>query len=396
VTDEERFLKSGDESGTVPGDRKFRSDVEGMRAVAILLVLFCHFWIPGFIGGGVGVDVFFVVSGFVITGALLRERDSTGHTSFLNFYARRGRRIIPVAMLVVIVTLVLERVIAGQAFTATLADPTRWVVFFAFNLDQTALRDEIFRTQPFAPYWSLAVEEQFYLVYPALILATFAVVRKVSWRFKVDVVLCGAVAASLTWSVLSSGPYAFDLIPYNSSLTRAWELAVGCLIAWNMPLTRRIPTWLAGAMTWGGLGLVVVSGLIVKATTPYPGWRVVLPVAGTALVIIGGTPEPRWGAERVLGMRPVRAVGRWSYGIYLWEIPLLALAVHWWGPLNVVSLWGRVGLILVTMVIAAASYRFFESPIRHSARLTASPALSLACAAAFMVVALATISLVAL
>ena len=296
-------------------------------------------------------------------------------------------------MLVVIVTLVLERVFVGRAFTATLADPARWVVFFAFNFDHTAVREEIFRTQPFAPYWSLAVEEQFYLVYPALILAALAVVRKASWRLKVDVVLCGVVAASLTWSIMSSG--VFKLVAYDSSFTRAWELAVGCLIVWNMPYLRRIPMWLALAMTWSGLGLVVVGNFVAKENAPYPGWRAILPVAGTALVIIGGTPVPRWGAERLLGLRPVRAIGRWSYGLYLWEIPVVTLAVHWWGPLNLVSLWGRVGLILVTTVIAAASYRFFESPIRHSARLTASPALSLACAAAFMVVALATISLVA-
>lgn len=162
---EERFLESGDEAGTAPGDRKLRPDVEGMRAVAILLVLFSHFWIPGFYGGGIGVDVFFVISGFVITGVLLRERSSTGHTSLLNFYGRRGRRIIPLAMLVLIVTMVLERITAGRSATQDLVGPAHWVVFFAFNLDHTAVTQEFFRPQPFASYWSLAVEEQFYLVY---------------------------------------------------------------------------------------------------------------------------------------------------------------------------------------------------------------------------------------
>jgi peptidoglycan/LPS O-acetylase OafA/YrhL len=167
----ERFLISGDEAGTSPADRKFRPDVEGMRAVAILLVLFSHFAIPGFATGVIGVDVFFVISGFVITGVLLRERDSTGRTSFSHFYARRGRRIIPLAILVVVVTVICTRLAGGQAAANAAASPAHWVVFFAYNFDYTAIQGESFAWQPFAPLWSLAVEEQLYLVYPAIIVA---------------------------------------------------------------------------------------------------------------------------------------------------------------------------------------------------------------------------------
>src|ERR1700688_4809365 len=117
----DRFLASGDESGTAPEDRPFRPDVEGLRAVAVLLVVLFHAGISSISGGYIGVDVFFVISGFVITGVLLRERDSTGHTSLLHFYARRGRRIIPLAVLVVIVTLICERLAAGQAATEVMA-----------------------------------------------------------------------------------------------------------------------------------------------------------------------------------------------------------------------------------------------------------------------------------
>jgi peptidoglycan/LPS O-acetylase OafA/YrhL len=145
-------------------------------------------------------------------------------------------------------------------------------------------------------------------------------------------------------------------------------------------------------MTWAGLALILFGNFVDTAAAPYPGWRATLPVAGAAAVIIGGTPVPSWGAERVLGLRPVRAVGRWSYGMYLWDIPVVLLAAYWWGPVN---LPGRVALILVTVVIAAISFAFYETPIRRSPRLIASPTLSLACAAAFMVGALVTISLVA-
>ena len=393
TTNEGRFLSSGDEAGTAPGDRKLRPDVEGMRAIAILLVLFCHYWIPGFVGGWVGVDVFFVISGFVITGLLLRERDSTGRTSLLDFYARRGRRIIPLAMLVVVVTMLLERCVIGQAQTVALADPARWVVFFSYNFDHAVVQAEVFQPQPFAPYWSLAVEEQFYLAYPALILAAVCAARGLSWRLKVNTLLCGVIAASLTWSILSSG--VLNLISYDSSLTRAWELAVGCLIAWNMPLVRRIGPRVGAVMTWVGIALVVASVFVDTASVPYPGWRAILPVAGTAFVIIGGTPVPGWGTERILGLRPLRAIGRWSFSLYLWQIPVMTLAIYWWGPLKTLPLWGRVALILATVIIAATSYSTFESRIRHSPRLIASPVLSLGCAAAFILGALVTISLVA-
>jgi peptidoglycan/LPS O-acetylase OafA/YrhL len=234
-----RLLGTGDEAGTAPDDRKLRPDVEGMRAVAILIVLFEHFFIPGFIGGFVGVDVFFVISGFVITGVLLRERDSTGRTSLLHFYARRGRRIIPLAVLVVIVTLICERLAAGQAATEVMASPARWVVLFAFNFDYSYIQGEWFRPVPLVPFWSLAVEEQFYLVYPALIIAIGVIGKAWSWRLKANVVLGGAVVASYIWSVLSSSP--FGVIAFYSPFTRAWELAIGCLIAVNTPSLLRIP-----------------------------------------------------------------------------------------------------------------------------------------------------------
>jgi peptidoglycan/LPS O-acetylase OafA/YrhL len=390
--DSEQFLASGDEAGTAPEDRKLRPDVEGMRAVAIILVLFTHFAIPGFAAGIIGVDVFFVISGFVITGVLLRERAARGRTSLAHFYARRARRIIPLATLVVVVTLVCERYANGRAAARAMASPARWVVLFAYNLDHAALTNELIRAQPLQPYWSLAVEEQFYLVYPAVFLVVGLVLSRWSWRVKANLVLGAGVVASFIWSVVSSAPLA--LIPYTSSLTRAWELAIGCLIAINTPVWRKVPTWLAGSMTWLGLALVVTVSLTLSLVYPYPGWIAILPVTGTALVIVGGTPTPAWGVEGLLARGPVRLVGRWSYGLYLWEIPVLVLAGHWWGDAIGLPVIGRWGLIAATLVIAGVSFVAYESPIRHSARLVASPSLSLVCALGFIVVSLVAISLV--
>lgn len=220
------------------------------------------------------------------------------------------------------------------------------------------------------------------------------VAPRFSWRLKASVVLVAVVGASLAWSIVSSQP--LDLVLYVSSLTRAWELAVGCLIAWNAPLFLRLPKSVARVLAWAGLGLVVLANSLNLTSKTYPGWLAVLPVAGTALVIIGGMPAPRWGAEWLLALRPLRAIGRWSYGMYLWEIPVYLLAVYWWGSINLYPLVGRIALVLLTTVIAALSFKFFESPIRHSSLIGKSPALSLACAAAFMVTALVTIWLVAL
>ena len=400
----ERFLSTGDEARTAPGDRKFRPDVEGMRAVAILLVLFSHFGIPGFSGGLVGVDVFFVISGFVISGVFLRELNLAGHISLVTFYARRARRIVPLATLVVVVALICERLTAGQIATQAFRSEARWIVLFAFNFDRTAVLGELSRPNPLYYFWSLAVEEQFYLVYPALLIAVGIFAKAWSWRSRINVVLVTAVMASFTWSVVSSGP--LGLIAYTSPLTHAWELAVGCLLAVNTPLFRRIPTRTAGAITWLGLGLTVGSALALSWAlhTPggwgvlaasYPDWLPALPVAGAALVILGGTPEPPWGAERLLALRPANAVGRWSYGLYLWEIPVLVLIGHWWGSVTSIPLVGRVGFILLTVVIAAASFAVYESPIRHSPRLVANPALSLACALVFIAGSLVMISVIA-
>lgn len=246
---------------------------------------------------------------------------------------------------------------------------------------------------PLLNFWSLAVEEQFYLVYPVLIIAAGVVGRAWSWRVKVNLVLVAAVLASYAWSIISSG--SFTLIPYDSPLPRAWQLAAGCLIAVNTPLLRRIPNWIGGPMSWMGLTLVVVFAIAFRLPYPYPGWVAILPVSGTAFVLIGGMSMPTWGAERLLALRPVRAVGRWSYGLYLWQIPLIYLAIHWWGPMEHIPLANRAGFILAVFLIAAISFAIYETPIRHSPRLIASPASSLSCALAFIAGSLITISLVA-
>jgi len=196
----ERFLPSGEEAGTAPEDRAFRPDVEGLRAVAIILVVLYHCGVPHMGGGFVGVDVFFVVSGFVITGVLLRERRSAGRISFLTFYARRARRILPAAILVILVSLVASFLFVGAKYATLVASDSRWTALFLGDFHFMAAYPNYLVPRPTSSlqqYWTLAVEEQFYLVYPAFFVVIFVIARPWSSRARLAIGLSVVIAISL-------------------------------------------------------------------------------------------------------------------------------------------------------------------------------------------------------
>jgi peptidoglycan/LPS O-acetylase OafA/YrhL len=365
-----RFLASGDEAGTAPEDRSFRPDVEGLRAVAVLLVVLYHVGIPH-VGGYVGVDVFFVISGYVITGLLLRERASTHKTSLLGFYGRRSRRIIPAAALVIVVTVLASRLLLGVITSEQVTGDARWASVFLANFHFTATGTNYFLAQgppsPLQSFWSLAVEEQFYIVYPTIFLVVATVGRRMSLRTKLSVFLAMVVVASLTWSVIqtSSNP----TVAYFSPFTRAWELALGALVAVGASHLRRLPAGLAAVMTWLGLAGIVGAALGFTNTTSYPGSWVAVPVVATALVIAGGTVAPRRGAEALLSLSPFRWMGRWSYSLYLWHWPILVIAAQYEGrrTLPVVD---NLFLAAIALGLSIITYFFVENPIRHAKLLT--------------------------
>ena len=199
-----------------------------MRAVAVLLVVLSHAQVTAFRGGFIGVDVFFVISGFVITGLLLRERSATGKTNILAFYGRRARRIIPAAMLVIVVTVIATRVLIGGSAASFAASEARWASVFLADFPQ--VKNNIFHPvpTPLGNYWSLAVEEQFYLVYPMMLVLAAGIARRNSLRVKLGALLCATIVVSFAWSVVAS-PVSINA--YISPFTRAWELAVGALLA---------------------------------------------------------------------------------------------------------------------------------------------------------------------
>lgn len=365
---DDRFLASGDESGTSPEDRPFRPDVEGLRAVAVLLVVLFHSGISTLSGGYIGVDVFFVISGFVITGVLLRERSATGRTSILAFYGRRCRRIIPAATLVIIVTVFSSYIFLGVGAGARTATDGRWATVFLANFHFSAIGTNYLSAQqppsPLQNYWSLSVEEQFYVVYPTLFLLLAAVRTRVSLRARLAVGLLLVIGASLAFSVLDTSSNATSA--YFSPFTRAWELALGALVAVGTPwLKKKVPAGVAIAGSWLGLGAILFAALTFTSKTAYPGSLVAIPVVGAALIVVGGVRAGPLGAEALLGLFPFRWLGKLSYSLYLWHWPILIIAAEHAGKTSL-SVPDNLGWDLVALGASVLTYVVVENPIRHA------------------------------
>ncbi len=236
-------MKGADRPSSVP--RTFRPDIEGLRAIAVLLVVLNHAGVPALQGGYVGVDVFFVVSGFLITGLLLKEAERGRRISLLGFYARRARRILPAATLVLAVTVVSSFALIGGTNAARTAEDGQWAALFASNFRAISQGTDYWASDlppsPLQHYWSLAVEEQFYLFWPAAMMAVAAIGRRVTLRTRLTFLLAVTIAVSLTWSVYATTENASAA--YFSPLTRTWELAAGAIIAVLTPTIMRLPVF---------------------------------------------------------------------------------------------------------------------------------------------------------
>jgi peptidoglycan/LPS O-acetylase OafA/YrhL len=371
-----RFLDSGDESGTAPGDRKFRPDVEGLRAIAILLVVLYHAGIPHVTGGFVGVDVFFVLSGFVITGLLLREHAASGKTRLLAFYGRRCRRILPAATLVIAVTVLASYHWLGFLVGDDTAGVARTASLFFANFHFIATGTNYLGAQ--APpsvlqnYWSLSVEEQFYVVYPTLFILAALCLGRVSIRLKLSVLLAAVIVSSFIWSVNQTS--VDGVSAYFSPFTRAWELALGALLAAGSLQLAKIPLLIARIMTWLGFAGICTAAFVLNSSTPYPGSAVALPVVATALVVAGGMAQPTMGAETILRLPPFQWLGKLSYSLYLWHWPVLIIAAQYAG--HSLSVKDNLLWILLALALSVASYFLIENPVRHWRILTRSPVRS--------------------
>ena len=367
---------------TRPRDARhgFRPDLEGLRAVAVVLVLLFHAEVPGFGGGYVGVDVFYVLSGFLITGLLLREADRTGRVSLAAFYARRARRLLPAALLVLLVTLGASVVMLSPLrvpdVAADAAASALYVGNVRFAWQYTDYLQSAKEASPLLHYWSLGVEEQFYLVWPLLVLVALG--RRPGALRRVAAVAAAGTVVSLALSVWLTGvkqPWAFFLLP-----TRAWELGFGALLAIGATRLARVPERVAAIMGWAGLGLVAASGVLLSSRTPYPGTAALLPTVGSALVIAGGLRQGAAGPGRWLSLPAPRFLGRISYSLYLWHWPVLLLPA---AALGTVLPWWAVGaLLLLAGVLATVTQRWVEDPLRRGRWIGTRPRRSLALAIA--------------
>ncbi len=379
----------------------YRKDLQGLRAVAVALVLLDHAGVAQLAGGYVGVDVFFVLSGFLITDLLLRAARDNGRISLLEFYGRRARRILPAAVLTLVSTTIVAYELLNYVRARSVAWDSVWAAVFAANFHFAHVGANYFAEgQPPSPiqhYWSLAVEEQFYLVWPAVLsLALFgpAIIRRrrglgrAPARVRPLLIICVVGVVSFVWSVHST-----DVAPvsaYYSPFTRAWELALGAALAVGVTAGIKLP--LRAACGWIGAALVVFAAITLSGATSYPRYAALLPTVGAALIIAAGFgDQPRLGVGRLLAARPLQYVGDRSYALYLWHWPILALAVLY--ERRQLETKVNLLLLLVALLLSIVSYRVVENPIRRahwSPRL--STALAPVAVGAAVAVALLTLS----
>ncbi len=363
---------AADAGGSRPGLRH-RADVQGLRAVAVTLVLLDHLGGLGVPGGYLGVDLFLVLSGYLITALLLAEVERTGRVSLRSFWARRARRILPAASLVTVATVVAAVQVLPLLEARDVTVDALWATGFAANIRFALVGTDYFAAgEPASPlqhYWSLSVEEQFYLLWPLLLLVAALAARRRSrpvGRTVASMVLL-TVALSFAWSVHAAA--TSPVTAYFSTFARAWELGVGAgcavlLAARPQGLARRV----AEPLALLGVAGIAVPAVLLDAGTPFPGWAALTPVLATAALVVAGAPREgarRTVVARVLGWRPFTVVGDWSYSIYLVHWPVLVLVRAGLDGGRGLTLVDKALVTVGVVGLGALSSRFVETPFRR-------------------------------
>lgn len=365
----------------------YRPDIDGLRALAVLAVVGFHLFPHAVPGGFAGVDVFFVISGYLITRIIVEAADA-GTFSYLTFYAHRARRIFPALVVVLLVTMALVSLVlppeeverAGRHVAAGALFSSNFVLWH-----EAGYFDAASTTKPLLHLWSLGIEEQFYLLWPA----TMLLMARARRHRLAGVIVIGV--ASFAINVLTVGHDA--TAAFYSPASRAWELMIGAAVA----VASLDARWDRAALPWreaasiGGMGLVLAAIAFFDAQLPFPGWYALVPTLGAALVISAGSDT--WIGRRVLGHAGAVGIGRISYPLYLWHWPLLVLlrqATDAGGPAGATPA-GAMVVVLLSFAAAYATYRFVELPLRHRSLVPIAKRASLALAGTAIVGALAVV-----
>jgi peptidoglycan/LPS O-acetylase OafA/YrhL len=352
---------------------QFRPDIEGLRAVAVILVVLYHAGLPFLQGGFIGVDIFFVVSGYLITSLLVKELNSSGGISLSRFYARRARRLLPALTLVVVIVCLIQAIIASPLVQIEVLKAALATTLYSSNLYFAHIQLYYFLqgsgSEPLLHTWSLAVEEQFYLVWPIFLLLLQNVVKGVRSRILVIAATTIISFIGCVWLTAWNQVMAFYLSP-----PRAWEFSIGGLLAFVplhwMTARETLCKWLGAA----GLIALVLCGALMTDSARFPGYIAAIPVLATLAVVQAAAGAPNSLAARVLKWRPLQYVGGISYSLYLWHWPVLMMAPQ---IVSDHSAAVRAGCIALSVVLAAITHVTVENPVRFNSLLGSRSLLSL-------------------
>ena len=360
----------------------FRPDIEGLRAVAVAGVVAYHFGLTALPGGFAGVDIFFVISGYLITRHLVAEISDTGRLDLLRFYARRARRLLPAALFVIAATLAVGVLILSPEEQALYSKGAMFASAYMINLWLIRWSFDYFASDatsnPFIHYWSLSVEEQFYLAWPALLMLA-AWLRPGRRGFMIAIGVAGFISFVLcAWLTSVSQPWAFYFSPL-----RAWEFAAGGLASLAPARLLQERPRLGRASSLAGLTMIGAAYLTFSEDAPFPGFLALLPVAGTVLLLKAGAAgardgglrnsEPSW-VNAALALPPLQWIGRLSYSLYLWHWPVIVYAGMLAPELTPAE---RLCCLALTLALSTLSYHLIENPIRRNGWLTANAARAL-------------------
>lgn len=359
--------------------RRFRNDINGLRALAVVPVVAFHAGISGLPGGFTGVDVFFVISGFLITGLLLREAEMTGRIALGHFWAKRLRRLVPALALVVAVTLTVSALTSSPLLWTTLARDATAAVTYVSNLlfayDSTNYFADDLTQSPFLHTWSLSLEEQFYLVWPLLVVLALRLGNRIKLNLRLCLlVLFGALlVASLALSVLMTDVrqnLAFYLLP-----TRAWEFAAGGLLAVLPTASYKVRDRTCTILRFCGVILLAVSFLTVQSDGAFPGYTAAVPVLGTLMIIAAGNSSRGYADPVIAALesRILQWIGTRSYSWYLWHWPAITIACV---IFQSDATWLKISAAVIALGLAVLTHKFVENKFRTADTLTKSNKVS--------------------